>query len=265
VERNNRRTRWFHAAVYVIVFALLATGWWLLSGREGDPSPLARLTGVPDTLLHKDAGWALLAVTLAGVLLGWRGVRTFVTETVRLRRGDLTWFATWPRAVLTGRFARHDGHFDPGQRVLNVCLVVTLLALIVSGTGLALLHGGPVFAVLHRVHTWATYALTPLIAGHVLVAGGLLPGYRGVWRSMHLGGRLDPRVARRLWPAWSQRPHPCPARLSLAAYLLHTLEPPEHDAIRRHLRHCRPCRAEAASLSPVTALLARHPPTEPNR
>jgi formate dehydrogenase subunit gamma len=37
------------------------------------------------------------------------------------------------------------------------------------------------------------------------VAAGVLPGYRGVWRSMHLGGHLDIRVARRLWPAWAER------------------------------------------------------------
>jgi len=33
----------------------------------------------------------------------------------------------------------------------------------------------------------------------------VLPGYRGVWRSMHLGGRLHADVARRLWPAWLER------------------------------------------------------------
>jgi len=33
----------------------------------------------------------------------------------------------------------------------------------------------------------------------------VLPGYRGTWRSMHLGGRLDPAVARRIWPAWFEQ------------------------------------------------------------
>ncbi|SFO23186.1 formate dehydrogenase subunit gamma [Actinomadura madurae] len=80
-----------------------------------------------------------------------------------------------------------------------------LLVLIGTGAGMATLHGGPVFAVLVRVHKWATYACTVLIAGHVLVASGVLPGYRGVWRSMHLGGRLDARVAGRLWPGWLER------------------------------------------------------------
>jgi hypothetical protein len=53
-----------------------------------------------------------------------------------------------------------------------------------------------------RVHVWATYVVTLMIGGHILIASGLLPGYRGAWRSMHLGGRLYPRVAKRLWPAW---------------------------------------------------------------
>jgi formate dehydrogenase subunit gamma len=90
VERNNRRTRWFHAAVYVIVLCLLATGLWLLAGREGDRSPLAALFGTADTTLHKDAGWALIAIAVVGVLLGRRGVRTFVRESPRrpdLRQG----------------------------------------------------------------------------------------------------------------------------------------------------------------------------------
>jgi hypothetical protein len=73
-----------------------------------------------------------------------------------------------------------------------------------SGAGLAIVHGGPTFVVLAKVHKWATYPVTGLIAGHILIASGMLPGYRGVWRSMHLGGRLRADVAQRLWPAWSR-------------------------------------------------------------
>jgi hypothetical protein len=65
-----------------------------------------------------------------------------------------------------------------------------------------------VFVVLAQVHQWTTYVVTALILGHVLVASGILPGYHGVWRSMHLGGRLDVRVARRLWPAWARGKQP---------------------------------------------------------
>jgi formate dehydrogenase subunit gamma len=131
-------------------------------------------------------------------------VRTFAVETVRFRRADLSWFARWPRALWTGRFARHDGHFDPGQRIANVVIVGCLAALIGSGVGMALLHGGPAFVVLVRVHKWATYVVTPVLVGHILITF-LPPGYRGAWRSMHLGGRVNRAVARRLWPGWLER------------------------------------------------------------
>jgi formate dehydrogenase subunit gamma len=205
VERYGRSARWFHAAVYVTVLLLLGTGWWLGLGREGDPSPLSRLTGRPDTELHRWAGWALTGVVVVGLVLGVRAAVTFVRESLRFRRGDGHWLAAWPRAAFTGRFARHEGHFDPGQRIANIVLVVLLAVLTGSGVALAYLHGGPTYAVLVHVHRWATWAVTPVLVGHILIAAGLLPGYRGVWRSMHLGGHLEVRVARRLWPAWAER------------------------------------------------------------
>lgn len=211
IERYSRPARWFHAAVYLTVIVLLATGWWIALGHEGRPSPLSRLTGRPDTQLHTWVGWALALVVVAGLVVGVRSAATFVRESLRFRRQDLRWLGAWPKAIVTGRFARHEGDFDPGQRIANIVLVVLLGTLVVSGVWLARLHGGPTFAVLVHVHRWATYAVTPVILGHVLVAAGILPGYRGVWRSMHLGGHLDVRVARRLWPAWVERSE---ARLS---------------------------------------------------
>lgn len=205
VERYTRPVRWFHAGVYLATLVLLVTGWWLLFGNEGRPSPLSRLLHTPDTTVHKDAGWALAALAVAGSVLGVRAARTFVAESLRFRGSDIRWFRTWPAAALTGRFARHDGHFDPGQRIVNLLLAAGMLVLVGSGVGLVLLHGGPTFALLARLHRWATYLCTPLIAAHVLIAAGVLPGYRGVWRSMHLGGRLDVRVAHRLWPGWLER------------------------------------------------------------
>ena len=205
VERYSRSTRWFHAVVYVTVLILLGTGWWLALGHEGQPSPLSRLTGQPDTQLHRWTGWVLTGVVVAGLVLGARAAVTFVRESLRFRREDGRWLLRWPRATFTGDFPRHEGHFDPGQRIANVVLVVLLSLLVGSGVGLAMLHGGPTFAVLVRVHRWSTWAITPVLLGHILIAAGVLPGYRGVWRSMHLGGHLDVRVARRLWPAWVER------------------------------------------------------------
>jgi cytochrome b subunit of formate dehydrogenase len=96
-------------------------------------------------------------------------------------------------------------HFDPGQRVANVVMVGSLLMLTATGIGMTALHGGPLFALLSRIHRWTTFAITPVLAGHVLVAVGVLPGYRGVWRAMHLGGRVSEEIARRLRPAWAER------------------------------------------------------------
>lgn len=205
VERYSRTARWFHAVTYLSVLILLGTGWWLIAGREGRPSPAARLTGIPDTSLHRYAGWLLVALAAAAVTLGVRATRTFLRESVRYDRGDLRWFARWPAALLTGRFARHEGHFDPGQRIANLLLVALLATLVGTGVGLLVITGGPEFVWLQRLHRWATYLITPVLIGHVLIAAGLPPGYRGVARSMHLGGRLPERVARRVWPGWLDR------------------------------------------------------------
>jgi formate dehydrogenase subunit gamma len=205
IERYPRSARRFHAAVYVITLLLLATGWWLLAGREGQPTPIALLTGIPDTQLHVWLGWALVAIALVPLPFAMRGVAAFVRETVRYDPGDAGWLLRWPLGVITGRFRRHEGHFDPGQRLANVAIVGLLLLLVGSGIGLVLVHAGPVFAVLAAVHRVATILFTIVIAGHILIAVGILPGYRGVWRSMHLGGRLSLDTARRVWPGWTER------------------------------------------------------------
>jgi cytochrome b subunit of formate dehydrogenase len=205
VERNNRRTRWLHAGVYLTVLVLLFTGWWLTLGNEGQPSPLAELVDTPDAELHTVIGWVFAGIAALGLALGWRAAWTLASDSLRLRRSELRWFARWPAAVLTGRFGRHEGHFDPGQRVANVVMVVLLVALVVSGIGLFVVSGGPAFVWFNRIHRWSTYLFTPVIVGHVVIAAGVLPGYRGVWRAMHLGGRLRARDAERVWPAWTER------------------------------------------------------------
>lgn len=184
-----------HAATYLTVLTLLGTGWWFVLGHYR-PSVVAELTGVPDGAVHEYTGFALAAVVLAGTVAGRRGVRTFVVESIRVRRGDGRWFRVWPRAVFTGRFAEHDGHFDPGQRLANIVMVLALACLVLSGFGLLYVSWGPMLLI----HRWATFLITPVLAGHVLIGAGVLPGYRGVWRSMHLGGRLPASTARRIWP-----------------------------------------------------------------
>jgi cytochrome b subunit of formate dehydrogenase len=204
VPRNNRRTRLLHAGVYLSTFTLLGTGLWLLAGREGEPSVLANLLGHPDTRIHEWAGWALAGLGAIAVMFGLRAALTFVADSVRFERAELGWFARWPMAVFTGRFGRHLGHFDPGQRIANVVMVGALIVLVVSGIGLVMVSGGTAFVWFLRLHKWSTYIFTPVVAGHVLVALGILPGYRGVWRAMHLSGRVPEATARRIWPAWSE-------------------------------------------------------------
>ncbi|MGH2811693.1 MAG: cytochrome b/b6 domain-containing protein [Actinomycetota bacterium] len=202
--RYSRRTRWFHAGVYVAGIVLLGTGWWLLLGREGDQSPLAELLSSNDVNIHEYAGYVLAALGALVVLVGWRGVRTFLAESITFVHGDGTWLTKWPSSVFTGRFPNSHGHFDPGQRIANLVFVAGFVILVGSGLGIVMLSGGPTFAFLVKLHRWTTYALTPVIVGHVVVASGLLPGYRGVWRSMHWRGELDAGVARRLWPGWTE-------------------------------------------------------------
>jgi cytochrome b subunit of formate dehydrogenase len=189
-----------HAGVACLALVLLGTGWWLRTGHEGHPSYLARLVDAPDTELHRSTGWALAALALVLVTLGARGAVAFGRETLRLDRGDGSWLRRWPAGALTGRFAPHRGHFDPGQRLANAAFVVTLVALIVTGIGLTTTHGGPSFVWLVRLHRLATYSLTPLAIGHILLATGALPGYRGAWRSMGPSGRVPAATAQRLWP-----------------------------------------------------------------
>lgn len=117
LERYTRLTRWFHAGIYLPVLMVLGTGWWLLVGHEGHPGPAAWLFHMPNTTLRRDMGWAMAALAVAGLILGMRTARTFVTESLRFCARDTRWFLSWPLAALTRRFARHDGHFDPRQRI----------------------------------------------------------------------------------------------------------------------------------------------------
>ena len=189
----------------MLTLPLLLTGWWIALGGEGNPSPLARVFGVGDVTLHVWTGRALAVLALLPLILGRLGIATFLRETFRRDRGDGRWWARWPIGALAGRFGRHEGRFDPGQRIANVVLVGGLVVLTISGLWLTTVHGGPTFVWLNRVHRWTALVLTIAIAGHLVIALGMLPGYRGVWRAMHLGGRVPEATARRIWPGWTER------------------------------------------------------------
>jgi formate dehydrogenase subunit gamma len=184
---------------------LLATGGWILLGGEGRPSPLARILDLPDAGIHVWTGWVLAAALVVPAATMPTRVIRFVRETFRIDRGDAEWWRRWPRAILTGSFARHEGRFDPGQRVANVVMLGGLILITGTGIGMTLSSGGPLFAWTTMIHRWATILITPVIVCHILVATGILPGYRSVWRAMHAGGRVPIEVARRLWPGWAER------------------------------------------------------------
>jgi cytochrome b subunit of formate dehydrogenase len=202
IERNGRRTRLLHAAAYITTLVLLFTGAWLLAGREGDASVLAGLLGAPDIVIHETAGYLLAGAGVLAIVAGRHATIHFLADSIRFRRDELGWFRRWPGAILSGHFGRHSGHFDPGQRLANLFMVGGLLVLTVSGVALTRVSGGPAFVYLTQIHRWTTFVVTPIIAGHVLIGLGILPGYRGVWRAMHGRGRLDVSVARRLWATW---------------------------------------------------------------
>src|SRR5262245_16982475 len=117
VTRHPRRVRWLHATVALTTLVLVFTGGWLLAGEEGHPRLCARRFGVAVSRVHVWAGRVLALVALVAIVVGWRGARTFVRETFRYDRGDVRWWRLWPLGAITGRFARHEGTFDPGQRV----------------------------------------------------------------------------------------------------------------------------------------------------
>ncbi len=207
--RNRPAARRLHAGLYLLTLALLASGIAVLG--EGI-RPLERVFGghVASARTHRWLGYALVA---AAGLIGVgrpRAALRFLAESGRIRRSELRWFVSYPGFVLRpsrNRPARHEGHFDPGQRLFNLVVLGALLAL--SATGLLMSFPRAfvpaVFAWSLRVHRAATWALGVAVAGHVLVASGALRAYRGAWRAMHGGGLVPRSLAERLWPAWAER------------------------------------------------------------
>jgi formate dehydrogenase subunit gamma len=207
--RNGRRTRLLHAGTYLATAVLLISGISLLG--EGSPALAALFGGHVGTAhWHRWVGFGLVGCGLLVVAVRPAAVGRFLLESIRFRATDVQWFANYPRFLFRpGPKAPspHEGHFDPGQRVLNLVLMVSFAVL--SATGIVMAFPQAVtpdsFAWNLRLHDWATSVLTVAIAGHVVIASGALRAYRGVWRAMHLDGRVSRRLADRLWPTWAAR------------------------------------------------------------
>lgn len=194
--------------VYLVTVLLAYSG--LAVGWEGRPAMEALLGGHAATgAWHRWAGYVLAGGLLLVAVVRARAARAFLVETLRFRRTEWRWWASWPRAALWPRRhapARHEGHFDPGQRLLNLVLLAAAAALTVTGVIMAMPSAftPAAFGTSLRVHRVATWVLLAAVAGHLLVASGILPGYRGVWRAMHHRGQVPATLAHRLWPRWTE-------------------------------------------------------------
>jgi cytochrome b subunit of formate dehydrogenase len=208
VLRNRRPARRLHAATYLVTAFLFLSGISLLG--EGHPSLESLLGGhLAAAQWHRWVGYGLMAGAALVIALRPRSSGRFFAESVRLRGQDLRWFVSYPAFLMRpSRNAptRHGGHFDPGQRVFNMAVVVALGALSISGVLMSFPQAftPETFAWSFRMHRFAMWALAVAVAGHVLVASGAMAAYRGVWRAMHGDGRVSRDLAERLWPAWAE-------------------------------------------------------------
>jgi cytochrome b subunit of formate dehydrogenase len=178
---------------------------------EGRPALEAILGGhVAAAHWHRWIGFGLIGAALLVALVRPRSSGRFLLDSARFARGDLRWFASYPGFLVRPdrrRPAPHRGHFDPGQRLLNCVIVLSFLVLSVTGIVMSFPQRvvPEAFAWSLGLHRLATWVLAAAVAGHVAVASGILPGYRGAWRAMHGDGRVPISLARALWPRWAER------------------------------------------------------------
>ena len=240
LPRNGRRARLLHLLVYLSTLLLAYSG--IAVFFEGHPG-LARPLGghVAAATSHRWVGYGLLIVLVLIAVVWWRASGRFAAESLRFERRDLRWLVAYPRMALTPARrpapASHRGHFDPGQRIFNLLLVLALLVLGATGVvmGMPERFLPSVYGLSLRIHEDATWALLVLVAGHLLLASGVLPGYRGVWRAMHLGGRVPAATARRLWPTWSAAPERRTAAQSAGGARQHSTDQLEERGARHRL------------------------------
>lgn len=197
-----------HAVVGALVLGLTATGLGLLGVL---PTPLLYLLGGHEAALvwHRLLGLTLTPLLVALPVVAPRAGRRFVADATRFCRADLPWVVGFAaHLVRPGRHVvpRHEGRFDPVQRLVFALMLVALGALVVSGAALLVLPGTSitVIAACVQVHETAGWMLVGLVGMHVLAGSGVLPTHRRVGRAM-VDGHVRAVVASRLWPAWAYR------------------------------------------------------------
>jgi cytochrome b subunit of formate dehydrogenase len=158
---------------------------------------------------HRWVGFGLLSLGVVVAVMRPRAATWFLAQSWRFGRQDLEWFARHPRFLLRpsrNAPAPHDGHFDPGQRVFNLVVMVSLLALAATGSVMSFPQRfvPAAFAVSLQIHLVATWILGVAVAGHLVVVSGVFRGYRGVWRAVHRDGRVAAALGETLWPTWAR-------------------------------------------------------------
>lgn len=177
---------------------------------EGSPSIEGLFGGhVATGRWHRWVGFGLIGLGVVVAAMRPRASTWFLAQSVRFGRQDLDWFVRHPRFLLRPSRhapAPHDGHFDPGQRVFNLVVVVSLLALAATGAVMSFPQRfvPAAFAASLQIHRVATWILGIAVAGHLVVVSGLFRGYRGVWRAAHRDGRVAAALGRALWPTWAR-------------------------------------------------------------
>jgi cytochrome b subunit of formate dehydrogenase len=212
VLRNRRPARRLHAGTYLLTAFLFVSGISVMG--EGYPSLEGLLGGhLAAAQWHRWVGYGLMAGAALVIALRPRSSGRFLADSVRFNGQDLRWFGSYPAFLLRpsrNAPARHGGHFDPGQRVFNITVVVALTGLSITGVLMSFPQAftPATFAWSLRIHRLAMWALAAAVAGHLLVASGATAAYRGVWRAMHGDGRVSRDLAERLWPTWTERRGP---------------------------------------------------------
>ena len=184
---TERAAHWLTAIAF---FSMLASG--LLIGRSG---------GFHDVMY----AWHLASagVLIAGLgLLALGGNRRALARTTRdLRRldgSDRRWLAAFPSVMLANAPEPPAGRFNAGQK-LNF-LLISLLLLVLLGTGIQTIVVGPHHNLIFGGHKLATIAACVLVGGHLYMAL-LNPPTRPALRGM-LTGSVDADWAARHHPLW---------------------------------------------------------------
>lgn len=217
VRRHGRPAIATHAMVGLLTVAVAVTGLALLGAV---PRGLLHVVGGHDAAAtwHRRLSLTLIFALVATAVVAPRASWQFLHDVTRWRRADVGWpgaFARHARHPDRHPAPRHDGRFDPVQRLVFTLMTVMFVVLVVTGVALLVLPRSAtgLLAGCVRVHKTTGWLFVALVGAHILAGSGVLPTHRRVGWAM-VTGRVPIRVARLLWPAWTAR-HTSPSPLAL--------------------------------------------------